>query len=328
MKQLYIVDAFSQIFRWYHAMPLSFTAPDGMPVNAIFGMAKFLFQLQKNFEIDGGIFAFDCGGSVLRSEIHPDYKSNRPPMPEDLRVQMEPICELIDAFGWTRMASEGYEADDVIATLVDRYPEHAYKIITADKDIAQLIKDPHVSILQPLHKGNGWLELDEAKVCEKFGIPPHQIPDYLSLIGDNIDVVGGIAGIGPKTAVQILQGGDHIVDLLQDPSKITNEKWRTKICENESLLQRNLQLIHLNKCVPYLPELSGTMLEKPVINTEKLVEIFTRYGLRSLFKELGISPPSTPPVVAKVETENDLFSSPATPPPQETQDDLFANMSL
>lgn len=333
MAPVFIVDAFSQIFRWYHAMPSSFTAPDGMPVNTLFGMGKFLFQLHKTFDIGGGIFAYDRGGSVLRRAIHPEYKSNRPPMPEDLACQMPAIAELIDAFGWTRLDSEGYEADDIIATLVSGYPEQHFRIITSDKDIAQLVDDSRVKILSPLKQNAGWQEMTPSVVFEKFGVPPHLIPDYLALVGDSIDVVGGVPGIGPKTAAQLIQSAGSVAEMLAHPEKIANEKWRAKIVDHSDLLQRNLALIYLNKSVPNLPTDASAWSQCPSPDYARLRALFSRYALKSLLKEVdAVSPESCPA------GDNDLFVLPqssvhASPSQessesQEFMDDLFANVQI
>lgn len=296
-----IIDAYSQIFRWYHAMPATFKGVDGMPVNAIFGMGKFLFQVQKQFEPAAGFFAFDFGKSILRLAELPEYKSNRPSMPEELRCQIAPIQALIDAFGWTRLQSKGYEADDIIATLVKSYPDRQFRIVTADKDIAQLICDTRVALLSP-QKGGEFSVLDEGGVREKYGVSPALIPDYLALLGDSADFISGVPGIGAKTAAALLAETGPLEPFLDSPS--SHPKWHAKIAPHLELIRRNLRLIRLNETVPSLPEIDFV---PPKPDTDRLLALFEQYRLKGLIKELTGAPPAS-----------------IVPPPPE--DDLFAGM--
>lgn len=335
---IFVVDAYSQIFRWFYAMPLTFRTKEGQPVNAIFGIGKFLFQLHKQYAPCGGAFAFDLGGSKLRLEEHPEYKSNRTEMPEELRCQIEPIQELIAAFGWTLLSAEGYEADDIIATLVARFHEHPFRIITADKDISQLIDDSRVTILSPNRSGGGFSEWDEKYIIEKHGVPPVLIPDYLALVGDAVDFINGIQGIGPKTAAAIVSTIGALEPYLENPTAC---KWQDKLLENKALILRNLRLIRLNGDVPNLPDAPPPA---PKMDIPKLREIFERYELRSLLKELdavagAACAPEIEAVSALPELDpDDLFGafeiplaeSPVSDKPQAmtsiAEDDFFGDM--
>lgn len=325
--QIFLVDAYSQIYRWYHAMPSTFKRSDGFPINAIFGIGKFLFQLQKNYAPDGAAFAFDCGGSILRLKELPEYKSNRAPMPDELRCQLPAIRELISAFGWSVIESEGYEADDIIATLVHRFPDHHFRIVTADKDIAQLIDDSRVTILSPARSGGGMNEWNESFIIEKHGVPPSLIPDYLALVGDNCDFISGVSGIGPKTAAAIIQARGALEPFLNSPhSTEIKDKWIEKLFEHKDIIMRNLRLIRLNYDVPGI---SNSPPPPPEMDTEKLRQFFTTYQLKSLYKEIETDYPSKESSAFALD---DFFPEVPSPKPQthktqpDAEDDLFNGM--
>lgn len=284
-KNMLIVDAYSQIFRWFYAMPATFKLEDGFPINAIFGMTKFLLTLEKKFPEGSKVFAFDCGGSKMRLELHEAYKSNRKPMPDELRLQIAPITQFIEAFGYDVLMSEGYEADDVIATLVHRHPETHISIITADKDIAQLTHDPYVKLLIPDRSAPAFTIQDEAAVLKRFGVKASQIPDYLALIGDASDFIPGINGIGPKTATTILKQIESLNDFFENPEKISNPKWRKKLCDERAKIERNLQLVLLHKEVPELEDKIPQLGVRKKIDFDQVATLMIRYQLRSLRPE-------------------------------------------
>ena len=178
-KKLLLVDAFSQVFRGYFAVRALSTA-SGTPTNAVFAMTKLLLKLQQDYGDCDGAFVFDKGKCSARLELAPAYKANRPPMPEDLRAQMEPIRNMIRAFGWPIVESEGFEADDLIGAAAVSETEREVLILSSDKDLSQLIND-RVKMLVPDRDGKGLLIRDIAATKEKFGVPPEGIVDYLSL---------------------------------------------------------------------------------------------------------------------------------------------------
>ena len=184
MRSLILIDSYAQIFRGYFAVRV-LNSHDGTPTNAVFAMAKFLLKLNADYPVDAfdGAFVFDLGKPAHRLELAPDYKANRPPAPPDLTAQIPIVRDLIRAFGWPLFEQQAWEADDLISALANAFPEREIRIISADKDLAQLINE-RVAMLIPSRTGTGFELRDEAAVLEKFGVPPSGIIDYLALVDD------------------------------------------------------------------------------------------------------------------------------------------------
>lgn len=202
---LVLVDGSSYLFRAYHALP-PLTAPDGHPTGALYGVANMLRKLRADYAPERMGVVFDAKGPTFRDEIYPEYKATRPPMPEELAAQIEPLHELVQLMGFPLLCVEGVEADDVIATLADRAAAAGQDVVisTGDKDLAQLV-DGHVTLVNTM---SGTV-LDPAGVREKFGVEPEQIVDYLALMGDSVDNIPGVEKVGPKTAAKwIAKYGD------------------------------------------------------------------------------------------------------------------------
>ncbi|WP_038089167.1 DNA polymerase I [Acidihalobacter prosperus] len=197
---LVLVDGSSYLYRAFHALP-PLTSPSGAPTGAIYGVANMLRRLLKDYDPTHLAVVFDAKGKTFRDELYPDYKAHRPPMPEDLAAQIEPLHALLRAMGLPILIEEGVEADDVIGALARRAAERGEQVVisSGDKDLAQLV-DGHVTLVNTM---SGTV-LDRAGVIEKFGVPPERIIDYLALIGDNVDNVPGVEKCGPKTAVKWL----------------------------------------------------------------------------------------------------------------------------
>src|SRR5471030_3313597 len=200
-KTLLLVDGSSYLYRAYHAMP-DLRGPDGGPTGALYGMINMLRRLRKDINAEYSACVFDAKGKTFRDDWYPDYKANRASMPEDLSKQIEPIHVIVRALGWPLVMIEGVEADDVIGTLAVAAEKRGMKVVvsTGDKDLAQLVDD-HVTLINTMSNET----LDIAGVLAKFGVQPHQIIDYLALIGDTVDNVPGVNKVGPKTAVKWLQ---------------------------------------------------------------------------------------------------------------------------
>ena len=199
-KKLVLVDGSSYLFRAFHArINSNLTAPDGFPTQAIFIVINMLRKLVKDEAPDRVAVVFDAKGKTFRNDIYPEYKANRPPMPDELRMQIEPLYDIIRAMGLPLLSIEGVEADDVIGTLSREAAEQDYSVLisTGDKDMAQLV-NPRVRLVNTM---NNQL-LDEAGVEEKFQVRPDQIIDYLALMGDSSDNIPGVPKVGPKTAVK------------------------------------------------------------------------------------------------------------------------------
>ncbi|RFU48820.1 DNA polymerase I [Paraburkholderia sp. DHOC27] len=199
-KTLLLVDGSSYLYRAYHAMP-DLRGPDGGPTGALYGIINMLRRMRKEVTAEYSACVFDAKGKTFRDDWYPDYKANRPSMPEDLARQIEPIHVAVRALGWPLLMMDGVEADDVIGTLSVEAEKRGMKVIvsTGDKDLAQLVTD-HVTLINTMTNET----LDRAGVVAKFGVPPERIVDYLSLIGDTVDNVPGVEKCGPKTAVKWL----------------------------------------------------------------------------------------------------------------------------
>lgn len=316
-EPLFLIDSFAQIYRGYHAVRF-LSSPDGTPTNAVFAMAKFLLKLHKDYSSHSGAFVFDKGKPAFRMELAPDYKANRPPMPEDLRAQIPIIRELVQAFGWNIIEHEGYEADDLIGSIALGLRDFPVRIFSGDKDISQII-DERVVMLVPNPAGAVSIR-GTAEVQEKFGVPPSAIPDYLALIGDSSDNIPGIAGIGPKTASALLTqfgSGKNMYDHLDE---ISRETLRKKLEGTREQFERNLKLVTLDLNPPENQTWNADDFIRKTPDWNKVRSIAEKLALRSILKEIDEIAPVT---------EADLFAAPpkepekAPEPEQMTQMDLF-----
>ena len=199
---LILVDGSSYLYRAFHAL-LPLTNSKGMPTGAVKGVINMMRRLQKDYPNSTTAVIFDAKGKTFRDDIYSDYKANRPPMPDDLRLQIEPIHNIIKAMGMPLISIEGVEADDVIGTYALQASKNQQSVIisTGDKDIAQLVNE-HISLVNTMTDTH----LDREGVISKFGIPPELIIDYLALLGDKSDNIPGVPGVGEKTALGLLQG--------------------------------------------------------------------------------------------------------------------------
>ena len=216
MKTLILVDGSSYLYRAFHALP-DLRTTKGEPTGAIRGVVAMLRKIVEDYKPDYFAVVFDAPGKTFRSQWYPEYKATRTAMPDDLRVQIEPLYDVIRAHGWPLLIEAGVEADDVIGTLVCRATAQDIRSIvsTGDKDLAQLVT-PHVTLINTMTNE----KLDEAGVLSKFGVTPVQIVDYLTLIGDSIDNVPGVPKVGPKTAVKWLTEHGTLDALIANADKV------------------------------------------------------------------------------------------------------------
>jgi len=198
---LILVDGSSYLYRAFHALP-PLTTKSGQPTGAIKGVINMLQKLIKTYAPTHIAVVFDAPGGTFRDAIYPEYKANRPSMPDDLRLQIEPLYTLVRALGLPLLCEPGVEADDVIGTLAQRAAAAGMPVLvsTGDKDIAQLVNE-HITLINTMNDS----VLDREGVIAKFGVPPERIVDYLALVGDSVDNIPGVYGVGPKTAAKWLQ---------------------------------------------------------------------------------------------------------------------------
>lgn len=234
-KPLVLVDGSSYLYRAFHALPPLITSK-GQPTGAIKGVLNMLIRLRKDYNPDYMAVIFDAKGKTFRDDMYPEYKANRPPMPDDLRCQIEPLHSAIRLMGLPLLIVDGVEADDVIGTLCHIASHQGIDTIvsTGDKDMAQLVTD-HVTLINTMTDS----KMDREGVIEKFGIPPERIIDYLTLVGDSVDNIPGVPKCGPKTAVKWLTEYGSLDELMNNADKV-----KGKIGEN---LRASLEQIPLSK---------------------------------------------------------------------------------
>jgi 5'-3' exonuclease len=230
---LYLVDASVFIFRAYYSTPLEITDPDGHPVNAVHGFARFLVDLLERRRPDHLAIAFDESLEVsFRSEIYPAYKANREPAPPDLQRQFSLCRELCRAFGVAEFASSRYEADDIIGTLAAQAQARGVPvtIVSRDKDLTQLLTNPDVYWDAVADMRYAYDDIED-----RFGVKPERIADFLALTGDSVDNIPGVPGIGRKTAAQLLKHFDTLPGVFDNLEAIPKLKFRGATFVAESL---------------------------------------------------------------------------------------------
>lgn len=205
---LVLVDGSSYLYRAFHALPPLMTST-GAPTGAVRGVLSMLRRLQGQYPDSVVTVIFDAKGPTFRDEMFAEYKAQRPPMPDDLRLQIDPLYECVQAMGFPFLCVEGVEADDVIGTLAksSTLAEREVVISTGDKDMAQLVNG-HVTLVNTMNDTT----MDSAGVVERFGVGPELIIDYLALMGDKSDNIPGVPGVGEKTALGLLTGIDGGMD--------------------------------------------------------------------------------------------------------------------
>ncbi len=234
-KKLLLIDGSSFLFRAFHAVPPLSNA-EGMPTNAIFGVANMLRRLMKDHKTDYFTVIFDAPGGTFRNELYSEYKAHRPPMPDDLRVQIAPLHDLIRAMGLPLIMESGVEADDVIGALTELAVAEGFNVViaTGDKDMAQLVNE-QVTLENTMSNTH----MDVQGVVDKFGVTPAQIIDYLALMGDSADNIPGVPKVGPKTAAKWLAQYQTLENIMENAEAI-----KGKVGEN---LRASLEQLLLSK---------------------------------------------------------------------------------
>ncbi|MGD9384948.1 MAG: DNA polymerase I [Thioalkalispiraceae bacterium] len=277
--KLILVDGSSYLFRAYHVMR-DFSNSKGEPTGAIYGVINMMKRLKKDYPDDHIAVVFDAKGKTFRNDMYPQYKANRPPMQDELRVQIKPIHEIIEAMGFPLLCVDGVEADDVIGTLAQQASEQGLETIisTGDKDMAQLVND-HVTLINTMTETS----MDHEGVIKKFGVKPEQIIDYLTLIGDTSDNIPGVPKVGPKTAVKWLEQYGTLENIIKHADEI-----KGKVGENlrASLEQLPLskQLVTIKRDVELDVTPDELLLREP--DNEVLRKNFSRYEFRTWLEQV------------------------------------------
>ena len=293
---LILVDGSSYLYRAFHALP-PLTNSKGKPTGAVKGVINMMRRLQKDYPQSTHVVVFDAKGKTFRDDMYADYKANRPPMPDDLRLQIEPIHKIIEAMGMPMLVIEGVEADDVIGTLAVQATaaEQPVVISTGDKDIAQMVNE-HISMENTMTN----TVMDRAGVIEKFGIPPELIIDYLALLGDKSDNIPGVPGVGEKTALGLLQGIGGLDAIYENLDKVADLAFRgaktmaPKLEEHreQAYLSYKLATIKTDVDMP----LAIDQLQNSAADKGELLALFKEMEFKTWIKELDSDEPiqSTP----------------------------------
>jgi DNA polymerase-1 len=281
---LLLVDGSSYLYRAFHALP-DLRSPDGHPTGAMHGMVNMLRRLRADYPAAYIACVFDAKGKTFRDDMYPEYKATRASMPDDLRLQIEPIHEVVKAMGWPILMVEGVEADDVIGTLSEAAAKAGMNVVvsTGDKDLAQLVNDKVMLINTMTNE-----KMDEAGVLAKFGVPPNRIIDYLTLIGDTVDNVPGVNKCGPKTALKWLTAYDSLDGVIANAANISGAVGQN-LRDALEWLPKGRELITVKlDC-----DLSGHMVSITETLTardedkEALLSFFGKYGFKTLLRELS-----------------------------------------
>ncbi len=283
---LILIDGSSYLYRAFHAYPGTMSNGD-IPTNAVYGVVNMLRSMMRQFSSDKIAVIFDAKGKTFRDDIYSEYKANRPPMPDDLRCQIEPLHNIIKAMGLPLISISGVEADDVIGTLAVQASKANIPVLisTGDKDMAQLV-DNNITLINTMTN----VVMDRAGVIDKFGIPPELIVDYLALMGDKVDNIPGVPGVGDKTATALLQGIGGIDKLYSNLDDIASLSFRgsktmaKKLQENKDNAYLSYQLATIKLDVELQQSPESLVKQKP--NQDELIELYGKLAFKSWLNEL------------------------------------------
>lgn len=279
-QEIYLIDGSAYIYRAYHATK-GLSNSKGFPTGAVFGFTNMIIKTLRDKSPKNIAMVFDAKGPTFRHEKYPEYKANRPAMPDDLGEQIPKIHELVDAYGLPSLSVQGFEADDVIATLTHQALSKGWKvvIVSADKDLMQLVGDD-VLMWDPQRDS----VYDSAAVEKKFGVPPDRIQDFLALMGDSSDNIPGVPGVGQKTAAQLLQEFGSLEGIYAKVDEISKKGVREKIRDNESMARLSYDLVRLDHEVALDKSVDNLRLEER--DMDKLRDLFRELEFRRLLDDL------------------------------------------
>ncbi|MBP1133443.1 DNA polymerase-1 [Serratia sp. PL17] len=312
---LILVDGSSYLYRAYHAFP-PLTNSAGEPTGAMYGVLNMLRSLLLQYQPSHVAVVFDAKGKTFRDELFAEYKSHRPPMPDDLRAQIEPLHKMVKAMGLPLLVTPGVEADDVIGTLAQQAEKagHAVLISTGDKDMAQLVT-PNVTLINTMNN----TILGPQEVCDKYGIPPELIIDFLALMGDASDNIPGVPGVGEKTAQGLLQGLGGLDVLYANLDSIATLSFRgaktmaAKLEQHKEMAYLSYKLATIKTDVEL--DLTCADLEVSSLDVDALQQLFKQYEFKRWLADVeagiwlegkkgtGVKAASAPKAIAAVEKE-------------------------
>ena len=284
MKTFLIIDTFNFLHRAYHALPLTFRDVAGEPVNAVYGVSSMLINLLDTIHPQYAVSALDSKEPNFRAEKFVSYKAHRKPMENELSVQIPKVIEIMGAFGIKNISIPGYEADDIIGTLVKKFSKDVQLIVISnDRDLWQLT--PYGAKIMIPDKNGSFFYIDNITAKEKFQLDPTQIVDYKGLRGDPSDNIPGVYGIGDKTAKLLLDKYSSIENLYANINSVTPESLRKKLVENyeQALLSKQLATIDLE--APLTIDLEECAYSD--FNRGRVKNLFEKYNFKSLAKRIG-----------------------------------------
>lgn len=273
-QKLYLIDGSSYIFRAFYGVRPGLSSPGGLPTNAIFGFKNLLLSLLKTHRPSHLVMVFDTPGPCFRNRLYPDYKANRSPPPDDLKVQFEPIFELTRRLNIPILTHDDFEADDVIATLAKKFaPQIPVVVVSGDKDLAQLVGERVL-----MYDGMKDQLYTPKEVKEKWGVGPEMIVQYLALVGDASDNIPGAAGIGPKTALALFEKYGDIQGIYDHLGELKG-KQKENLENSRANVDLSLQLTQVSYEVPLEIELDQMVRQTPEV--EGLKDFYRQMGFRS-----------------------------------------------
>ena len=282
VARLFLVDGSSQMYRAYHAIR-GLTGPDGRSTNAVFGFSTMLRKLIADHQPEYIAASFDLAGPTFRDDLFADYKANRAPMPSDLAEQVPLVREACEALGVPVLTSERFEADDVIGTLAVQAHQAGYEValVTGDKDFFQLVGD-RIRVFNPRDEGTWY---DAAGVVEKFGVRPDQVVDVLALMGDSVDNIKGVPGIGEKGARELISTYGTLDALLAGAESVPQKRYREALLANSDSARASRELACIRTDVPVTFDPEALRYRGP--SRERCYALFSSLGFRTLTQEFA-----------------------------------------
>ncbi len=279
-ERLFLIDGAHALYRSFHAIR-GLTTSEGFPSNAVFGFVQIVQKVIKDYEPDYLAVAFDLPGPTFRHEIYPEYKANRPPPPEDLVVQIPWIKKILEAYRIPCIERQGYEGDDVMATLARHARDQGIEaiLVSGDKDLHQLVGGG-IRVLEP-RKG---VFLGPDEVAAQYGIPAARLTELFALTGDKVDNLPGLPGVGPKTASSLLQQFGSLEEIIRRAEEIEKPKLRKAVQEGSETLRKTRELVELDSAVPL--EVSPRDLRRVEPDLPSLRDLFRRFEFQRFLEEL------------------------------------------